>query len=109
MGDPVHEWNKEKVHTFRKSIETLAENVKTVMELFNLDLKTILAFILMEVEEQMNVLDAITNLEGAIATIEIELATMKAAIDYLLKQYPELFEKQRTESPAITTDDRNPR
>jgi hypothetical protein len=51
MSDILNEWDRDKIHTFRKSIESLADNVKTVMELFNLDLKTILAFVLMEVED----------------------------------------------------------
>ena len=44
-------WNREKVRTFRSGIERLAKDVITVKELFNLDTKTILAFILMEVED----------------------------------------------------------
>lgn len=43
-------WDKEKIRTFRNGIEKLAEQVKIMMELFNLDLKSILAFVLLEAE-----------------------------------------------------------
>lgn len=51
MSNEFSDWDKDKIHTFRNGIRKLAEDVRMMKELFNLDTKTILAFVLMEVEE----------------------------------------------------------
>ncbi len=44
-------WNKDKVHTFRNAIQKMAEDVRMIKQLFNLDTKTVLSFVLVEVED----------------------------------------------------------